>query len=146
LRGQRIHKIINVDENAMMGECAHCGLVRVKKKNRGMRFACSLAENRFKGQKRTGSRIRKSKDGESPYWATSESKKRREAKKSVQVCEICGCGPTSKGFQWDHDHETGKFRGFLCQRCNCALGLFMDDEENLLCAIEYLRRHKSKAA
>ena len=38
----------------------------------------------------------------------------------------------------DHCHETGKVRGLLCHNCNRALGLFHDNKEALLRAIEYL--------
>ena len=39
----------------------------------------------------------------------------------------------------DHDHETGKFRGWLCRRCNIALGKFNDDIPTLKNAIKYLK-------
>jgi hypothetical protein len=56
-------------------------------------------------------------------------------------CAICGtktpgCGWTS--FPVDHDHETGKVRGLLCQSCNKGLGNFKDDIQNLRRAIDYL--------
>lgn len=34
-------------------------------------------------------------------------------------CELCG---VVKNLQLDHDHETGEIRGWLCNRCNIALG------------------------
>jgi hypothetical protein len=40
----------------------------------------------------------------------------------------------------DHDHETGKFRGWLCNRCNRGLGYFGDTIEGLEMALRYLRR------
>jgi len=121
-----------------MGECVHCGPVRVKKKDRGTRFACSISEKRFKGTQRSGTR------SWFPEGFTHNDVK--EAKKAIERCEICGCGPTKNGWHLDHDHATGKFRGFLCSNCNTGLGMFMDDEENLLCAIEYLRKHRNKVA
>lgn len=53
-------------------------------------------------------------------------------------CEICGLeetGLTKDGHKRmlhvDHDHETGKFRGLLCSRCNTTLGSVKDDPELL---------------
>lgn len=48
-------------------------------------------------------------------------------------CAICGGGP----IVFDHNHATGKFRGFLCHRHNLALGYFRGDE--LARALEYVR-------
>ena len=64
------------------------------------------------------------------------------------TCPIClgteedvkGKGNTKNG-SWvlDHCHETEQFRGWLCHKCNRALGGFDDDEEMLLRAITYLK-------
>lgn len=144
MKAARVHKIVAVNPESMVGDCSNCGRVRVKRKKdkKGkIRFSCSISENRFKGKKRSGSRVKKSKEGQPKYWEPTKEQKKREARKLIERCEICGCGPTKAGFHWDHCHVTGKFRGFLCHHCNVGLGFFMDDVENLLCAIEYLRRH-----
>jgi hypothetical protein len=39
----------------------------------------------------------------------------------------------------DHDHKTGKIRGFLCIDCNHGLGKFRDEPDLLLRAVVYLR-------
>jgi len=58
-----------------------------------------------------------------------------------QVCECCGGPPNGKGrLHLDHDHRTGKFRGWLCSRCNISLGGFGDSVEGLEKAIEYLTK------
>src|SRR3990167_1145705 len=36
-----------------------------------------------------------------------------------EICEICGAKDT---ICFDHDHNTGKFRGWICKRCNTVLG------------------------
>lgn len=59
----------------------------------------------------------------------------REQRKKAP-CEICG----KRGrMNIDHDHSTGKMRGFLCHGCNTGLGLFEDNPELLEAAIEYLK-------
>jgi len=45
---------------------------------------------------------------------------------------------SQKKFVLDHCHETRRFRGWLCQMCNRALGNFKDDVERLKRAIDYL--------
>lgn len=71
---------------------------------------------------------------------------------SELICDICGKPETINGnngkvkrLAEDHCHETGQWRGRLCQRCNTALGLFNDDIEILKRAIEYLQDdHRKK--
>ena len=38
----------------------------------------------------------------------------------------------------DHNHETGKVRGLLCNNCNRGIGLLGDSIDNLKSAIKYL--------
>ena len=42
----------------------------------------------------------------------------------------------------DHDHETNKVRAILCAKCNVGLGNFRENQDNLLVAIEYLKKYK----
>ena len=55
-------------------------------------------------------------------------------------CAICGAlrtnGKTS--LPVDHDHQTGKVRGILCDPCNRAIGLLKDNPELLGRAQQYL--------
>ena len=55
------------------------------------------------------------------------------------VCEICG---TLSSLVYDHDHLTGKFRGWLCSVCNRALG-FVEKKDFLQKALDYLKRKGS---
>lgn len=52
-------------------------------------------------------------------------------------CEICH-KPAVTAF--DHCHVTGKFRGWLCYRCNLGLGLMEDSPELLLAMHAYLTK------
>lgn len=43
-----------------------------------------------------------------------------------------------RGYAIDHNHETGKFRGILCLKCNSMLGMARDSKELLIKAASYL--------
>jgi hypothetical protein len=57
-------------------------------------------------------------------------------------CDSCGRPEwlETRAFALDHDHITGKFRGWLCWHCNTGLGLFGDSVEGLEKALAYLKR------
>jgi len=40
----------------------------------------------------------------------------------------------------DHNHDTGKFRGWLCRNCNQGIGKLGDNIEGLQKAMTYLKR------
>jgi hypothetical protein len=62
------------------------------------------------------------------------------------LCEICGCpGKDKKGIVFDHNHETGEFRGWLCNRCNRVLGMCFDSTEILRALASYLEKRGSYA-
>lgn len=57
-------------------------------------------------------------------------------------CEICGRAPTGakRELSIDHDHQTGRVRGLLCDSCNMAIGLLSDDPDRAIQVAAYLRR------
>lgn len=61
-------------------------------------------------------------------------------RKKSELCEVCESSDVVICF--DHDHQTGKFRGWLCRKCNAALGLVDDDVLILKKLIVYLKRSK----
>ena len=52
-------------------------------------------------------------------------------------CEICGMRGR---ICFDHNHNTGEFRGWICSKCNAVLGLVNDNPKLLQKIIEYLRQ------
>ncbi len=70
------------------------------------------------------------------------------------ICPICNLGEdkvlrsgistTNTPWVLDHCHYTQTFRGWLCHKCNRALGGLDDDVEILKRAIIYLERHLRK--
>jgi hypothetical protein len=58
-----------------------------------------------------------------------------DLKATVTQCVICG---VEDKLVVDHDHQTGKVRGLLCNHCNRGLGHFRDDPTLLEFAAQYL--------
>jgi len=54
----------------------------------------------------------------------------------LKECSIC---KTTNDLVIDHCHETEKFRGVLCRKCNAALGLFQDNKQIVLSAYNYMK-------
>ncbi len=62
-------------------------------------------------------------------------------------CDICGVPELecTRRLAMDHDHgNDGDFRGWLCDKCNVALGLFNDNEGLLIDALHYLMNSNRK--
>jgi hypothetical protein len=55
-------------------------------------------------------------------------------------CKICGKHQldVNRPLCVDHNHNTGKVRGLLCNWCNSMLGYALDNKETLLNGIKYL--------
>jgi len=55
------------------------------------------------------------------------------------LCEACG--DSYPKIVFDHCHKSGKFRGWVCDPCNKAMGLLRDNPSKLLALVSYLQRH-----
>ena len=60
------------------------------------------------------------------------------------VCEICS--KATKRIVFDHCHQHGHFRGWICERCNHALGMVQDSIPHLLQLIAYLQRNRDNSS
>ena len=79
-----------------------------------------------------------------------DAKERKEGKKRAYPCpdhcELCGDEfEKNRAFGYkapvfDHFHESGKFRGWLCKSCNIGLGQLQDSKDILKKAITFLER------
>ena len=77
---------------------------------------------------------------------SKEAKLVRQLRKSAppvpEVCDCCGNAPNPNAFrhklQLDHDHKTGKFRGWICDNCNVALSRAGDDLQGVVNLFNYI--------
>ncbi len=79
------------------------------------------------------------------YNAGKAARKVRLAGRSPgKCCEICHSEPEdfSSRLVWDHDHNSGNFRGWICDKCNRVLGFVKDSPWRLEDFIFYLEKDK----
>jgi hypothetical protein len=78
-------------------------------------------------------------------WLASHRKKlvAKAGRPKPDCCEVCG--RTAKHICYDHCHVSQEFRGWLCNKCNLALGYVDDSPEILLSLIEYLKGNRENA-
>jgi hypothetical protein len=86
---------------------------------------------------------------EHPRWTggnNTRSRRKYAPRPCPQKCEICGVNGKEfrKGLCYDHDHKTGKFRGWICLRCNFALGYAKENIDILKLLIKYLENNMAK--
>lgn len=120
----RKHFMGAVDEESRTGVCAHCGPVPVVKK--AGNWKCKVAKDEQRGYG----------GGQGKYVHKQRTERMNLLALQGPCCLICN--DEMKRPVYDHDHETGAFRGYLCTNCNVGLGMFKDDPETLRAAAAYL--------
>ena len=119
-------------------ECAQCGKT-YRPRTRRPSIYCSPECN---GAARTASGRQRRSHLKVKFGITPEDYGQMLAAQG-DGCAICGNGrnrnsPSREYLHIDHDHETGRVRGILCDRCNQVLGHFGDDPALLRRAADYL--------
>ncbi len=123
------------------GVCTRC--------HRKLKLEC-FAENRLRRSQYTCRECTSQENHEQQIAKLGCSKEMYDALLSQQnnVCAICGSDVghvTKNGIKArlavDHDHQSGKIRGLLCNRCNRGLGYL---ENFLQSATEYIERRRSR--
>ena len=89
--------------------------------------------------KPTRIRYQKKRQVEKDYNITLEEYE--DIMNSAISCNLCG--RTDKKLCYDHDHETMKFRGVLCNSCNSSLGKFGDNVAGMERVIKYLKKEET---
>jgi hypothetical protein len=70
--------------------------------------------------------------------AKAASQQAEAGRPRPDACEVCG--GNKGGIVFDHCHQKGHFRGWLCSRCNSVLGYVEDDPNRLVKLAAYLTR------
>ena len=65
-----------------------------------------------------------------------ELQEKQAGRPIAKYCEVCG---KDGKIVYDHDHKTGKFRGWICEDCNKALGFARDNPKTLILLSAYLK-------
>lgn len=70
------------------------------------------------------------------------SREEYEARRDAASCAICGVRHEDRPLVFDHNHQTGVNRDWLCGVHNSGLGFFQDDPGLLRAAIAYMEAHR----
>lgn len=126
------HRLSLVDPAALTGTCSRCGpgvrVAPVKKAGAVVGHACQLSKLL------AVARIHARNRGYEPPDVEPEEVAR--LLRENPACPVC---LRELPLHIDHCHETGRFRGLVCDSCNRGLGLLGESAETLERAARYLR-------
>lgn len=130
--------------------CKICARERALKWRDANREKCRLYQREYARDKRAANRLNPDRNEYMSIYQRKSRLKRKyglslgdfERKIRIQdgLCAICGNSPTKKNLCVDHDHDTGKVRGLLCDNCNLLLGRINDDPTIIKSAAQYLEK------
>jgi hypothetical protein len=140
--------LTKIDENKLLGPenfqwVSRIGLYKRSEFDWNTPQGRSIAKKAYTKKTYDKRRLKKIRDA---YGVPDEEYHEMHAEQNGR-CAICGEPETlvKKGrvisLSVDHDHNSGKARGLLCNVCNRGLGLFRDNIDYLKNAIDYLRKH-----
>jgi hypothetical protein len=126
----------HLSERYQSGSCVACGNAKAEKYRREKPEAVRATHQRY---------LERLKAAPLLYEIIIGTKdERRRVQKAGRPrpiqCDVC----RRRGkIQWDHNHATGLFRGWLCSKCNRTLGLVNDDPKILIALANYLKSPKA---
>jgi len=132
-KGVHVHKLSNVNQEALTADCANCGeAIPIRMKAGKPRCKESIKTYRQSEGHKEYMREYVRTHKRAPHGLTAQ-----EARDLTHSRECWICGATDK-LVVDHCHTSGDIRGILCALHNSALGMFKDDPAHLARAIDYL--------
>lgn len=93
---------------------------------------------------RSECKVCRRKNGKACASASSQLMKKYKMKRPPIGVPCQNCGKQNEKLVFDHCHETGAFRGWLCYQCNSAIGNLGDNLKGLRRAVKYLKRHERR--
>ena len=73
-------------------------------------------------------------------WALPPPESECPPRPADNCCQMPSCRrQVAYPLTFDHDHKTGRFRGWICQPCNGALGWWGDNVAGLEAVLAYLK-------
>lgn len=126
-------------------KCKVCSRKSAMERYRKNPERCKKTSRKWKATHRDLARLYNRRTHRSD-WAPGEHEKAEAALAAAKYCDVClSTSPRHKrGWNADHDHKTGRFRGVVCHPCNIALGHV--DNYGLNRGVEissYLERHNA---
>lgn len=119
----------HIAERWTQGSCVECLRLSSLSYYRDRREDSGFKANRAAIRKRNIANARKYREG---------VRERAAGRPKPDHCEACG---DPGKLQFDHCHWSGRFRGWLCGRCNRALGAINDDPALLRLLADYLEKN-----
>lgn len=117
--------------------CIQCGVKFIRRPhsvNYTPKFCTLKCAAIVNGKKRCGENNFNWKGGNNSRYIKKNAPRPRPS-----TCEICGEeGKKRNGIVLDHNHKTGKFRGWLCSNCNTVIGLSGENVNKLNKIISYI--------
>lgn len=118
------HVITNVSEELLTATCSICGPVPVSPHKSTNSYFCRVRS--------CGAKV--------SFWGEALQKWNEQK----GICKICNkemklSGNESSSVNLDHDRTPGLIRWFLHSRCNKGIGLFCEDTQSLMNAVQYLK-------
>lgn len=105
-------------------------------------------QNRYQARKSKGQKLA---DSRRDHVTERQRRERRLAELAGRprplICEVCESENERRKdvIAFDHCHKTGKFRGWLCDRCNMTIGAAADDPSLLRKLADYLDKSRAGA-
>lgn len=111
-------------------------LLKMSQSNKGKTLGTKRPDQSIRMKERIGDKSPRWKGGVS-FLTHCERLEIKAGRKKPITCDICG---GTYRICFDHCHTTGKFRGWICNSCNAALGHVRDDVGRLHKMIVYLNK------